>query len=81
MRVNRVGSEAGLDFYGHTFAVRPDGELSAPPIELGEGLLLVDCDPAEVAAARRTWPFLENRRPEQYGPLVAAATPAANRPL
>jgi len=42
VRVNRVGSEAGLDFYGHTFAVRPDGELSAPQIEMGEGLLLVD---------------------------------------
>jgi len=72
VRVNRVGSEAGLDFYGHTFAVRPDGELSAPPIELGEGLLLVDCDPGEVTAARRTWPFLEDRRPEQYAALVSA---------
>lgn len=77
VRVNRVGSEAGLDFYGHTFAVRPDGELSAPPIQLGEGLLLVDCDPGEVAAARRTWPFLEDRRPEQYGALVAAPYPAS----
>ena len=81
VRVNRVGSEAGLDFYGHTFAVRPDGELSSPPIELGEGLLLADCDPAEVAAARRTWPFLENRRPGQYGSLVTPVTPAADRLL
>jgi N-carbamoylputrescine amidase len=79
VRVNRVGSEAGLDFYGHTFAVRPDGELSAPPIELGEGLLLADCDPQEVAEARRTWPFLTDRRPGQYASLAVGPAPAADQ--
>ena len=72
VRINRVGSEAELDFYGHTFAVRPDGELSAAPIELGEGLLMVDCDPAAVISARRTWPFLQDRQPTQYGSVTAA---------
>jgi N-carbamoylputrescine amidase len=80
VRVNRVGSEAGLDFYGHTFAVRPDGELSAAPIELGEGLLLVDCDPAEVVAARRTWPYLGDRRPDQYAAVAAPVGGAGAAP-
>lgn len=71
IRVNRVGSEAGLDFYGHTFAVRPDGELSAAPIELGEGILMVECEAAAVDAARATWPYLEDRRPEEYRAVVA----------
>ncbi len=70
LRVNRVGSEPvedeSLDFYGHSFCVRPDGELSAEPIGNGEGILMVECDPSEVDRARRTWPFLRDRRPRQY---------------
>ncbi len=66
VRVNRVGSEGGLDFYGDSFGVRPDGEVTASPIGRGEGILLLDCDPGEVAGARMTWPFLRDRRPRQY---------------
>ncbi|MHB8764830.1 MAG: carbon-nitrogen hydrolase family protein [Deferrisomatales bacterium] len=66
VRVNRVGSEDGLDFYGESFAVRPDGELTAEPIGRGEGVLLLDCDPAEADRARVTWPYLRDRRPRQY---------------
>jgi N-carbamoylputrescine amidase len=66
LRVNRVGSEAGLDFYGNSFAVRPDGELCSEPMGMKEGVLVVGCDLAEVERARRAWPFLKDRRPRQY---------------
>lgn len=71
VRVNRVGREEGLDFYGHSFSVKPDGELSTEPLGMNEGMLLVDCDPAETASARRIWPFLDDRRPEVYGRVAA----------
>jgi len=70
VRVNRVGSDGGLDFYGQSFVVRPDGELAADPIGMGEGILVADCDLEAVEQARRTWPFLRDRRPRQYAALA-----------
>jgi N-carbamoylputrescine amidase len=66
IRVNRVGSEAGLDFYGGSFAVRPDGELCTHPLGVAEGALVVDCELSDVERARLAWPFLGDRRPRQY---------------
>lgn len=70
VRVNRVGKEARQDFYGHSFCVKPDGELAAEPIGLNEGVLLVDFDAREVDRARRVWPFLKDRRSREYANLV-----------
>lgn len=71
VRVNRAGSEAGLDFYGKSFCVRPDGELVAQPLEMNEGVLLGEFDPELVKATRAAWPFESDRRPEEYGAVVA----------
>jgi N-carbamoylputrescine amidase len=62
VRVNRVGRESGLDFYGGSFAVRPDGELCTDPIGMTEGVLVVECELAEIEHAR----LLKDRRPRQY---------------
>lgn len=70
VRVNRVGSEAGLDFYGNSFAVRPDGELLMDPLGTGEGVQIVDCELAEVEDARRTWPFFKDRQPREYSKVA-----------
>lgn len=70
VRVNRVGKEDSLDFYGMSFCVKPDGELAADPLGMTEGMLLVDCDPSVVRMARRTWPYLADRRPELYSTLT-----------
>jgi len=70
VRVNRVGADGGLDFYGQSFVVRPDGELAAEPIGMGEGILVADCELEAVERARRTWPFLRDRRPRQYAALA-----------
>lgn len=77
VRVNRVGREPQQDFYGGSFCVRPDGDLTSEPIGVNEGVLLVECDPSEVERARRSWPFLQDRRPECYGAL--AACPRSDR--
>jgi N-carbamoylputrescine amidase len=70
VRVNRVGKEPQQDFYGGSFCVKPDGDLAAEPIGLNEGILLTECDLGEVERARRTWPFLKDRRPREYATLV-----------
>jgi N-carbamoylputrescine amidase len=70
VRVNRVGKESRQDFYGHSFCVKPDGELAADPIGSNEGVLLVDFEAREVDRARRVWPFLKDRRPRQYASMV-----------
>lgn len=75
VRVNRVGKEMGLDFYGQSFCVKPDGELAAEPLGLTDGLLLVDCDTAEVRMARRTWPFFADRKPALYSSLSTEVDP------
>ena len=69
MRVNRVGTEAGLDFYGNSFCIRPDGDLAAEPLGMGEGILLVDCDISLAKDTKELWPFLRDRRPSEYAAL------------
>jgi len=69
-RVNRVGREDGITFYGRSFCADPWGE---PVSELAggkEAIVLADIDPRERDAARETWGFLKHRKPGEYGDLV-----------
>ncbi len=69
-RVNRVGKEEGISFYGRSFCVDPWGE---PVSELAGGkdaIVLADVDRAEREAAAETWGFLKHRKPGEYGDLV-----------
>ncbi len=72
LAVNRVGHEPdpsgqtnGIQFWGHSFAAGPQGELLA---EAGEepALLMVDVDLSRSEAVRRWWPFLRDRRIDAY---------------
>ena len=72
LAVNRVGHEpdpsgqtGGIQFWGHSFAAGPQGELLA---EAGEepALLMVDVDLARSEAVRRWWAFLRDRRIDAY---------------
>jgi omega-amidase len=59
--VNRVGEGGGLDFTGGTVVVDPLGRI----LEHGgdqEGLVAAAIDPDQVAAVRREFPFLADRR-------------------
>lgn len=61
LATNRVGSGGGIDYAGGTIAVDPFGEVLA---EAGaeEETLLVEVDPARVAAVRDRYRFLADRR-------------------
>ncbi len=69
-RVNRVGQEDGVSFYGRSFCVDPWGEMASELAGSKEAIVLADIDIAERAAATETWGFLRNRKPGEYGELV-----------
>jgi predicted amidohydrolase len=69
-RVNRVGHDDGITFYGRSFCADPWGELVSELAGSREAIVLADVDLKERAAADETWGFLRHRRPGQYGDLV-----------
>jgi N-carbamoylputrescine amidase len=63
---NRIGNEGGQLFYGSSFIADHAGEKLA---ELGrdeEGVIVASVDLAAVRAARASWGFFRDRRPELY---------------
>jgi N-carbamoylputrescine amidase len=67
---NRAGVDDTLTFFGSSFAVDPYGRVLARAPQDDVALLLVDLDLDLVEEARRDMPFLRDRRPETYGPLI-----------
>jgi N-carbamoylputrescine amidase len=75
--VNRVGHEPdpshqtkGIQFWGSSFVVGPQGEfLYQAPTDL-EDVHLVKIDMARSENVRRWWPFLRDRRIDAYGNLT-----------
>ncbi len=76
--VNRVGFEPrpqavrpsdGIEFWGSSFVAGPQGELlwRAPDDREAERIVTVDLARSE--EVRRWWPFLRDRRTEEYGSL------------
>lgn len=74
MRVNRVGSEEKLDFYGMSFAVNPEGEILGGPTGRGDSILLTDIDLDHLAEIRREWPIMKERRPDLYKEVLSPLT-------
>jgi N-carbamoylputrescine amidase len=68
--VNRVGDEDGVPFWGTSFVAGPQGELlyEAPINEEVETVVDVDMQRSE--QVRRWWPFLRDRRIENYNDLT-----------
>jgi N-carbamoylputrescine amidase len=71
--VNRVGHEpdpsgmtAGISFWGSSFVAGPQGELIYLASESEEALAIVDIDMKRSEQVRRWWPFLRDRRIENY---------------
>ena len=69
--VNRVGVEAGIDFWGHTFCAGPQGELLAEADDKQPTTLFVTCDRARIADVRNIWPFFRDRRVDAYAGVTA----------
>ena len=76
LSVNRVGYESsptgkgGIQFWGHSFAAGPQGEILARAGHDRDETLLVDLDMERVEEVRRIWPFLRDRRIDAYGDLA-----------
>ena len=75
--VNRVGHEPdpsgqtnGIQFWGSSFVAGPQGEIlyRAPKDE--EAITVVEVDMKRSENVRRWWPFLRDRRIENYGDLT-----------
>ncbi|MCX3289256.1 carbon-nitrogen hydrolase family protein [Streptomyces sp. NEAU-H22] len=67
--VNRVGREGEFEFVGLSTLAGPDG-VARTRAGRGEELVLADADPAFLAASRENNPYLRDRRPGLYAPLV-----------
>lgn len=75
--VNRVGHEPdpsgqtqGIQFWGSSFIAGPQGELLYQAKEDTEERLVVEVDLKHSEQVRRWWPFLRDRRIEDYGDLT-----------
>lgn len=73
MRVNRVGSEDKLDFYGKSFSADPEGELLGGPTGTGDAILLADVNVDRLAEIRREWPIMKERRPDLYREILGSS--------
>ncbi len=69
-RVNRVGREEGISFYGRSFCASPWGEMASELAGTKEAIVIADIDLAERGAASETWGFLRHRRPGAYGEIT-----------
>ena len=75
--VNRVGFEPdpsgqteGIQFWGSSFIAGPQGELHYRASDQEEESLVVDIDLKHSENVRRWWPFLRDRRIENYGDIT-----------
>ena len=68
--VNRVGDEDGVPFWGTSFIAGPQGELlyEAPTDKEVEAIIDIDMQRSE--QVRRWWPFLRDRRIENYNDIL-----------
>ena len=74
---NRTGHEPdpsghtpGIRFWGSSFIAGPQGEILAQAAEDMPEILTATIDLAHGEAVRRIWPFLRDRRIEDYGELT-----------
>ena len=68
--VNRVGDEDGVPFWGTSFVVGPQGELLYEAPTDKEVTTVVDVDMQRSEQVRRWWPFLRDRRIEEYNDIT-----------
>ncbi len=68
--VNRIGQESGTRFWGGSFVANPFGSLIYLSNHDDEDLPTVDIDLDKSEYYRRTWPFLRDRRIDNYKPIL-----------
>jgi N-carbamoylputrescine amidase len=74
--VNRVGHEPdpsgqtnGIQFWGSSFVAGPQGEIIARAGKDAPENMVVEIDMERSENVRRWWPFLRDRRIEEFAPL------------
>jgi N-carbamoylputrescine amidase len=73
---NRIGyeqapdSEKGIQFWGNSFIAGPQGEIIAQADSSEIKLLNCSIDRARSERVRQAWPYLRDRRIEDYGDLT-----------
>ena len=77
MSVNRVGFEPdpsrqtpGIQFWGSSMVVGPQGELLYRSSDNEEESVIAEVDLGHSEDVRRWWPFLRDRRIDEYGEIV-----------
>ena len=75
--VNRVGHEPdpsgqtnGIQFWGHSFACGPQGEIISQFPDDKEYIAVIDIDMKRSEQVRRWWPFLRDRRIDSFDDLT-----------
>ena len=74
--VNRVGYEpdpsgvtGGIQFWGSSFVAGPQGEFLFRASDSDEALAIIEIDRKRTESVRRWWPFLRDRRIENFADL------------
>ena len=74
---NRIGHEPdpsgnsrGIQFWGNSFVAGPQGEFLAQADDTESRVLTAEIDRARSEEVRRIWPFLRDRRIDEYSGLV-----------
>ncbi len=67
---NRIGREGHLRFWGNSFVAGPEGEILGRMGDDNEGYVLAEINTQRSEQARRTWPFLRDRRIDAYGDIT-----------
>ena len=69
---NRIGTEGGQTFYGHSFISNHRGEKVAELGRTETGVIVVELDLEEIRRNRASFGFFRDRRPDLYG-LISKA--------
>jgi N-carbamoylputrescine amidase len=70
LAANRIGSEDGQNFYGHSFISDEWGDLIADFGAAETGVLIASLDLARAAKHRAGMGFFRDRRPQLYGRIA-----------
>lgn len=68
--VNRVGGEAGMEFWGGSFISNPFGSLIYQGSHTAEETIVTEIDLEQSDYYRTHWPFLRDRRIDSYQPIT-----------
>ncbi len=68
--VNRVGEEAGVQFWGGSFFANPFGTVIHQTTHTDEEVIVQELDLNKTDYYRTHWPFLRDRRIDSYQPIT-----------